>query len=94
MKIQHPKQCFGFKNLTRGATKNSPNATKKIIKKAFLEPNLLNFECCSCVPTKLSLKKELRSLKKADICQNYSQFRTNLKKLIHFMNKNVSNNEP
>ena len=65
MKIHHPKQCFrsrtigakiqnkNFKNLTQGATKNSLNATKRIIKKAFLEPKLFNFECCSCVPTKL-----------------------------------------
>jgi hypothetical protein len=33
-----------FKNLTPGATKNSLNVTKKIIKKAFLEQNLLNFK--------------------------------------------------
>ncbi len=42
-----------FKNLTPGATKNSLNATKRIIKKAYLEPKLLNFERCSFVPTKL-----------------------------------------
>jgi hypothetical protein len=40
-----------FKNLTLGATKNSLNATKRNIKKAFLEPKLLNFKRCSCVPT-------------------------------------------
>ena len=44
-----------FKNLTPGATKNSLNATKRIIKKAFLEQKLLNFKSCSCVKTKLPL---------------------------------------
>jgi hypothetical protein len=38
------------KNLTLGAT-------KRIIKKAYLEPKLLNFERCSFVPTKLSLRR-------------------------------------
>ena len=32
-----------LKNLTPGATKNSLNATERIIKKGFLEPKLLNF---------------------------------------------------
>ena len=34
--------------------KNSLNATKRIKKKAFLEPKLLNFKRCSFVPTKIS----------------------------------------
>jgi hypothetical protein len=46
-------QKNNIKNLTPGATKNSLNATKRIIKKAYLEPKLLNFERCSFVPTKL-----------------------------------------
>ena len=40
-----------FKNLTPGSTKNYLNATKRILKKAFLEPKLLKFECCFCAPT-------------------------------------------
>ena len=47
LKIQHPKHCFRLrtigakiqknnsKNLTPGASKNSLNATKRIIQKAF-----------------------------------------------------------
>ena len=51
-----------IQNLTSGATKNSPNATKRIIKKAYLEPKLLNFKRCSCVSTKLPLKKILKDV--------------------------------
>ena len=51
------RQNKNFKNLPPGATKNSLNATKRIIKKAFLELKLSKFECFSWVPTKLPHKK-------------------------------------
>jgi hypothetical protein len=50
-----PKFKKNSKNLTQGDTKNSLNAAKIIIKKAYLEPKLLNFERCNFVPSKLSL---------------------------------------
>ena len=58
--MQHQKQCLrlrvigakiqkiNFKNFT-------PGATKKLKKKPSLEPKLLNFKCCSFVPTLLTL---------------------------------------
>jgi hypothetical protein len=52
-------QKTNFKNFTPGTTKNSLNITKRISKKAYLEPKLFNFGRCSCVSTKLSLKKQL-----------------------------------
>ncbi len=55
-----------------GATKNSLNATKRIIQKAHVEPKLLNLELCCYVATKLphkgifdGLKFFLKYIKKA-----------------------------
>jgi hypothetical protein len=54
----HQNSKNKFQKLHPRSTKNSLNFTKRISKKAYLEPKLFNFGRCSCVPTKLSLKKQ------------------------------------
>ena len=53
----YPKICFGCRTIgakiKKKISKNYLNATKRLIKKAFLKPKLLNFARCYCVHTKI-----------------------------------------